>query len=182
MDARDLLAELEAHGIEVRAAGEELEIRPGGAVPVALLAELRAHKREVLRCLAPARPAVADALGGVAEASPSLLAGDPCAMGLEEFARAGLVVEVWSEVLGEAVVLASDDAWVDPAELRVVYRARELRVLLGLMGARELRRIHEVKRTFRGTITDASPAGPLSIGRGESVPPGRPRRRSCPEG
>src|ERR1700680_626508 len=162
MDARELLAELAARGIEVRAAGEEREIRPGGAVPAALLEELRAHKPEVLRCLAPARAAVAvaDALGGVVEPSPSLLVGDACAMGLEECARAGLVVEVWSEVLGETVVLASDDACVDPGELRVVYRARELRALLGLTGACELRRIHEVKRTFRGTITDASPDSP----------------------
>jgi TubC N-terminal docking domain len=157
MDARELLAELAARGIEVRVAGEELEIRPGGAVPAGLLAELRAHKPEVLLCLAPARPAVADALGGVTEASPSLLAGAACAMGLEEFARAGLVVDVWSEVLGETVVLASDDACVDPGELRAVYRARELQVLVGLREAWELRRIHEVKKTFRGTITDASP-------------------------
>ena|ERR1700720_3286559 len=162
MDARELLAELAARGIEVRAAGEELEIRPGGAVPAALLEELRAHKPEVLRCLAPARPAVAvaDTLGGVVEASPSLVAGDPCAMGLEEFAQAGLVVEVWSEGLGEVVVLASDDACVDPGELRVVYWARELRALLALKGAAELRRIHDVKKTFRGTITDASSARP----------------------
>ncbi|HXO41693.1 MAG TPA: hypothetical protein VN999_09605 [Thermoanaerobaculia bacterium] len=159
MDARELLAELAARGIEVRAAGEELEIRPSEAVPAALMAELRVHKPEVLRCLTLLRPAVADALGGVAESSPSLLADDPCAMGLEEFARAGLVVEVWCEVLGEAVVLASDDACVDPGELRAVYRARELRVLLGLSNARDLRRIHEVKKTFRGTITDASPGG-----------------------
>src|ERR1700680_5166995 len=104
MDARELLAELAARGIEVRAAGEEREIRPGGAVPARRWEELRAHKPEVLRCLAPARAAVAvaDALGGVVEASPSLLVGDTCAMGLEEFARAGLGVEVWREVLGEA--------------------------------------------------------------------------------
>jgi hypothetical protein len=158
MDARDLLAELAARGIEVRAAGEELEIRPGGAAPAALLAELRAQKPEVLRCLERPAVVVADALGGVAESSPSLLAGDRCAMRLADFARAGLVVEVWSEVLGGAVVLASDDACVDPGELRVVYRAREVLVLLGLTDAWELRRIHEVKKSFRGTITDASPA------------------------
>ncbi len=91
-----------------------------------------------------------------------LLAGDPCAMQLADFACAGLVVEVWSEVLDEAVVFASDDACIDPGEPRPVYRARELLVLLGLKNARELRRIHEVKKTFRGTITDASPAGPGS--------------------
>jgi TubC N-terminal docking domain len=159
MDAREPLAELAARGIEVRAAGEDLEIRPGGAVPAALLEELRAQKPEVLRCLAPARPAaaVADALGGVVEVSPSLVASDPCAMGLEDFSSAGLVVEAWSEALGETVVLASDNACVDPGELRAVHRARELRVLLWLTDAGELRRIHRVKRTFQGTITDASP-------------------------
>ena len=62
-------------------------------------------------------------------------------------------------MLDEAVVFASDDALVDPLVLRPVYRAHELRVLLGLLTLRELRRVHEVKRSFRGTITDASPAG-----------------------
>jgi hypothetical protein len=55
------------------------------------------------------------------------------------------------------VVLASDNARVDPGELRTVYRAHELRALLGLTAACQLRRIHKVKRTFRGTITDTSP-------------------------
>jgi|SRR5579863_6860106 len=59
MDAGELLAELAARGIEVRAAGEELEIRPREAVPAALLAALRTRKPEVLRCLERARPAVA---------------------------------------------------------------------------------------------------------------------------
>jgi hypothetical protein len=155
MDAGSLLAQLEDLGVEIRAAGMELEIRPGRAVPPALLAELRAHKPEVLRRLA--RPAVSDALGGVSESSPSLLAAEVRALPLEDFALAGLVVEVRSDVLGETVIFASDDARVDPGELWPVYRARELRVLLGLTDPRELRRIHEVKRTFRGTITDASP-------------------------
>lgn len=101
--------------------GDRGRYRADGSV-AAVLEELRAHKPKVLRRLALARPAVADALGGGAESSPSLL--------VEEFARAGLVVEVWSEVLGEAVVLASDDACVDPGEVRAVYRAHELRVLL----------------------------------------------------
>jgi hypothetical protein len=59
----------------------------------------------------------------------------------------------------EAVVFASDDAPVDPGELRTMYRARELRVLLGLTTPRKLRLVHEVKRLFRGTITDGSPTG-----------------------
>jgi len=44
------LAELTARWIEVRTAGEELEIRPGEAMPVTLLAELREHKSEVQQC------------------------------------------------------------------------------------------------------------------------------------
>jgi hypothetical protein len=64
----------------------------------------------------------------------------------------------------EAVVFASDDALVDPGELRTVYRAHELRVLLGLT-TRELRRVHEVKRSFRGTSTDAAPAGARPVPR-----------------
>jgi hypothetical protein len=81
-----------------------------------------------------------------------------CAMRLDDFARAGLVVTVWSNVLGERIILASDNARVDPGELRPIYRARELRALLGLRDPAELRRIHEIKRTFRGTITDNPPA------------------------
>jgi hypothetical protein len=69
---------------------------------------------------------------------------------------------VWSAVLEEAVVFASDDARVDPGELRTVYRAHELRVLLGLTTPREIRRVQEVKRLLRGTITDSSPAGTQS--------------------
>ena len=59
-------------------------------------------------------------------------------------------------MLGEQIIFASDNAAVDPGELRPVYRAHELRVLLGLRDPGELRRIHELKKTFRGTITDAS--------------------------
>ncbi len=59
-------------------------------------------------------------LGGVSATGPSLLTAEVCAMRLEEFARAGLVVEVWSSVLEETVVFASDDARVDPARLVLV--------------------------------------------------------------
>ena len=55
-------------------------------------------------------------------------------------------------------MFASDDARVDPGELRTVYRAHELRVLLGLTTPRELRRVHEVKRLLRGSISDGSAA------------------------
>jgi hypothetical protein len=67
---------------------------------------------------------VADVLGEVAESSRSLLSADRCAMRLEDIARAGLVVEVWSEVLGYVMVMPSDDACVDPGELRAVVRSQ----------------------------------------------------------
>jgi hypothetical protein len=103
---------------------------------------------------APASSQLLDALGGVRAAKPSLLVAEVCAMRLDDFARAGLVVTVRSELLGERIILASDNARVDPGELRTVYRARELRALLGLTDPGELRQIHAVKRTFRGSIAD----------------------------
>jgi len=48
-------------------------------------------------------------------------------------------------------VFASDNAIVDPGERRVVYRAAELRELVGL-GPADLRCLHNVKKIFGGTI------------------------------
>jgi hypothetical protein len=161
MMAEELLEELRRCGVQVEARGEVLHVEaPRGALSPELVRSLRRLKPALLRLVAPeAARTVSETLGGVSEIGASLLTAEVCAMRLEEFARAGLVVEVWSSVLDEAVVFASDDARVDPGELRTVYRAHELQVLLGLMTPRELRRVHEAKRLFRGTITDASPAG-----------------------
>jgi hypothetical protein len=161
MMAEELLEELRRCGAQVEARGEMLHVEaPRGAVSPELVQSLRKLKPDLLRLVAPlAARTVGEALGGVSETSTPLLTAGVCAMRLEEFARAALVVEMWSPMLDEAVVFASDDARVDPGERRTVYRARELRVLLGLATPRELRRVHEAKRLFRGTITDASPAG-----------------------
>lgn len=114
--------------------------RRGGRGGVSILPETHAQVHGV--------PKVGTVLPGApAEASPCLAASDVTAMSLPELAEAGLVVEVRSEVLGETVVFASDNASVDPGEQRVVYRTAELAVLVGL-GARILRTIHEMKRTF----------------------------------
>ena len=67
------------------------------------------------------------------------------------FAQARLVVPVYSEVLDETVVFASDNAIVDPAEHRPVYRAVELLELVDL-DVEDLRRVHEIKKIFGGTI------------------------------
>lgn len=151
MGAESVLAELRSCGVELRVAGDRLRFRPAEAVSPELLDKLRTYKPEVLRLL---RPAVADALGGVHEARPSLLTAEVCVMPLDDFAGAGLVVEVWSERLGEVVLFASDNTAIDPGERRCLYRASELRETLRFDAA-SLRRVHEVKRLFRGTILPA---------------------------
>ncbi len=158
--ALEVLAELRRRGVLVEARGEVLHVEaPRGTISPDMLRRLRLLKPELLRLVAAAPPTVGDGLGGVSAVQPSLLVAEVCAMPLADFARVGLVVEVWSKILGEVVVFASDDARIDPGELRPVYRAHELQVLLGLTAPAELRRVHEVKTMFRGTITDASPAG-----------------------
>jgi hypothetical protein len=158
--AEEMLEELRRRGVQLEARGDVLHVEaPRGILSPEMVAALRQLKPKLLRLVALALPAVGDALGGVAPVQPSLLAAEVCAMPLADFAQASLVIEVWSRVLEEAIVLASDHARLDPGELRPVYQARELRVLLGLNAPGELRRVHEVKKLFRGTITDASPTG-----------------------
>lgn len=146
MRPESLLTELRSRGVELEAAGDRLRFRPVEAIPPELFAELREHKAELLGLLGGR---VADSLGGVNV--DSISAAEVCAMRLSEFADAGLVVEVRSEVLGEVVVFAADNALLDPGERRTVYRASELQPLLTL-GPGDLRAVHRVKRTFRGTI------------------------------
>lgn len=146
MRPESLLTELRSRGVELEAAGDRLRFRPVEAIPPELFAELREHKAELLGLLGGR---VADSLGGVNV--DSISAAEVCAMRLSEFADAGLVVEVRSEVLGEVVVFAADNALLDPGERRTVYRASELQPLFTL-GPGDLRAVHRVKRTFRGTI------------------------------
>lgn len=142
-----LIEELRQKGVQLQPRGERLRYWPVERVPPELLNELKAHKGEILRILEVG--SVATGLGGVQ--APTVTAGEVCAMPLSEFAEAGLVVEVRSEVLGEVVIFASDNAVVDPGERRVVYWAAELRTLLGV-GGDDLRRLHAAKRAFGGTV------------------------------
>lgn len=89
--------------------------------------------------------------GGVVEAQPSALSEAVMALSLVEFASAGLAVEVRSWVLDEVVLFASDNVRLDPGERRVVYRAAELRELVGL-SPRDLRAVHTAKKLFGGSI------------------------------
>jgi hypothetical protein len=149
----DLLSELQARQVELMVVGDRLRIRPVEALPPDLREELRRHKAEVVELLkARSGPGLAAALpGGVTEARRSLLAADVIAMRLDEFATARLRVEVTSDVLGERVVFASDNALLDPGEQRVVYRAAELLELIGF-SPDDLRKVHSIKKLFGGTI------------------------------
>jgi len=86
----------------------------------------------------------------------------PCVeeMTLEDFAQAGLIVEVNSAVLGSRVLFVSDnvpDSRLAEAELPI-YRAAELRRLAVLKPEpRTLRSLHEVKTIFEGAISDVRP-------------------------
>lgn len=76
-------------------------------------------------------------------------------MRLDEFARAGLVLLVYSEVLGRRVVFVSDN--VRDSDLAgtmgPVYRVGELRKLAALRSSPERRRrIDELRQVFGGTI------------------------------
>ena len=153
MNAEALLAQVEARGVVVTIECESLLLRPRSHLTPELIEALKAHKAELMDLLrARSGPGVVDALpGGVTEAKRSLLAAEVVAMRLSEFARARLVVTVHSAVLNETVVFASDNSRVDPGEQRVVYRAAELRELLGL-SAKELRSVHRTKKLFGGSI------------------------------
>lgn len=76
-------------------------------------------------------------------------------MDLGAFSTAGLVVQVTSRLLGEDVLLVSDNARnVDEEGDLVVYRADELLRLVHLP-VECLRTVHRLKKLFSGTVTNA---------------------------
>jgi len=154
MNVQELVADLAEQGVRLSVSEGQIAYEaPQGILTPGLKAKLSEHKTQVLEVLTrQSSPPLTDVLpGGVVESQGSLIASDVCAMRLSDFAKAGLVVEVRSEVLGEVVVFASDNARVDPGERRVVYRASELREMLDL-GPNSLRQVHRVKKPFRGTV------------------------------
>ena len=150
MSPAELLAEVRGRGVSIRVDGNHLRLRPRGPLTPDLLDEVRAQKPALIELL-DSRLLLGQTLGRVDESEPTIAAADVCAMPLDQFAEARLIVRVRSEVLDEVVVFASDNASVDPGERRVVYRASELNELLGL-DRQSLKRIHAVKRTFRGSV------------------------------
>lgn len=69
-------------------------------------------------------------------------------MPLSEFEKAGKVLKVWSEVLGEHVYFVSSDAVLNRNPLdAVAYTAKELEAMLD-MAQEEVKAAHEVKKVF----------------------------------
>lgn len=70
---------------------------------------------------------------------------------LAQFAGSGRTEQVYSDVLGEEVLFAADNAHVPDTETRIVYQSRELALLLDAT-PEGLRLTHEVKKWFGGEI------------------------------
>ena len=137
MTALDLLRQLRRQGAVLILDGDRLRIEaPTGLITEDMRQQLADHKAEIVAELRRQHDAVA-------------------ALSLDQLARAGLIVRVHSTVLGGDVLFVSDnvpEAIVQRQELPV-YRAHELRTLAVLKPQpRGLRRLHEVKRVFKGTI------------------------------
>jgi hypothetical protein len=111
MMAEELLEALRRSGVQVETRGEVLHVEARrGALSPELLQSLRRLKTALLQLVAPAATrTVSETLGGVSEFGPSQLIAEVCAMRLEDFPQAGLVVAVWSAVLvrGESGPAAS---------------------------------------------------------------------------
>lgn len=109
--------------------------------------------RAVRRLQKAATPA--PKLAAVLEPEPDALA--VAEMSLEDFAHAGLVVKVKSRLLGEEVLFVSDNVRdLDESAGPVVYRAAELRLLEGKT-PEDVKRLHRMKATFGGTLTEKEP-------------------------
>ena len=150
MSPLELLNEVRGRGVDVRVDGNHLRLRPRGPLTADLLNELRAQKPALIELL-DTGPILGQTLGGVTESEPAFSVADVCAMPLDLFAKAQLVVRVRSQLLDEVVVFASDNATVDPHEPCVVYTARELKELLA-HHQHALKQMHRFKKTFRGTV------------------------------
>ena len=90
---------------------------------------------------------------------PGLDAGRVATMKLDEFGRAGLIVQVRSKVLDADVLFVSDNVPESKLEGRpeVIYRADELKRLARLPpDPEELRTVHMVKEIYGGTIQEVS--------------------------
>lgn len=64
------------------------------------------------------------------ETTPKRTTAEVAEMGLERFARAGLIVTVHSSLLDETILFVSDNARVAASETRRIFRAGDLEQVL----------------------------------------------------
>ena len=79
-------------------------------------------------------------------------------MRMSEFAASGFVQEVNAKVLGEHILWVADNAKVPPGNTLVIYRADELKQLVGL-SPDEIRHLHAVKKELNGELLDDDDEG-----------------------
>lgn len=146
MTADDLAAAVRDSGAALRLVGRRLLVGPASRVPDTLLAEL-CENRAALVDLVSRSATLEEILEGDVEPTADMPAttSDVLAMPLRSFSTSGLAVPVLSRRLGVEIVLAGDDAVLDPGERRPVYRAAEL-ALLHRLGPEMIDLVHEVKR------------------------------------
>lgn len=134
MNAQRLLAELERSGVILAPRGDRLHVdAPKGVLTEEIRQQMVQQKPELLR------------LARVA------------AMKLDDFAQAGLIVQVFSDRLGTRALFVSDNVPESKLEGRpeVIYRASELKKLAKIPPDPEhLRDVHMVKEIFGGAIRD----------------------------
>ncbi|RMH15044.1 MAG: hypothetical protein D6701_10490, partial [Gemmatimonadetes bacterium] len=103
MNAQELLDDLRERHVEVSAAGDSLRlVAPRGVLTEELRRILSDRKPELLKLLGGSGAAGVQPDSGQADAERI------AAMPLDEFARAGLIVQVKSSVLGCRVLFVSD--------------------------------------------------------------------------
>ncbi len=151
MNAQQLLTDLEQSGVILVPHGDRLHVdAPKGLITEEVRQQMVEHKPELMRLLQ-------DSESAAGYSGPCSASARVAAMKLDDFARAGIIVQVRSEVLGVDVLFVSDN--VPESKLKgrpeVVYRAYELKKLARVPpDPQHLRNVHMVKEIFGGTIRD----------------------------
>lgn len=147
MNAHRLLSQLQRSGVILAPRGERLHVdAPKGVLTEEIQQMMAQHKPELMRLLE-----------GVSEEESQPRLDAVAAMKLDDFAQAGLIVLVRSEVLSTDVLFVSDNVPESKLEGRpeVVYRTHELKKLARVPpDPADLRNVHMVKEILGGTIED----------------------------
>ena len=110
----------------------------------------------------------------------STLCEEPAPLHLRDLLKQKPLHQVRSQVLGEDVLFAADDAQIPPDNTLVVYRESELRQLVG-RSPEEIRRIHMVKKAFDGEVI-APEAGGILIDPVRLLGPAGPAKQGYASG